>query len=282
MNIVHWQTTQLQPPTAKKVLVISKNDEGMERTGTHCFRMAMETVGGQVIHGAHHDLVSFYWVLVWTVLRHTAHNFSVAQAQDVFPFGIDSLSLNVGMKLLWVDRRVDRFEIPGNEPLTKLLRDMSLPVYKSVGIKLMKGAPMAYDDALQLFDQALASQGWPEMDFVPCTWREESQASSSPWIIDHSLALERKPSAAEKPGSGAGPRSDAEKMPPPTETPTSYKANLYSKGQRSATVAVSAAPSGPKPGSSSSSRKRKAEEPAEAVASGSGRNQSSKRSKGGK
>ncbi len=242
--------------------------------------MSTEMPRWRVVHGVHHDLVSLYWVLVWIVLRHTAHNFSVAQAQEVFPFGIGRHSLGVGMKFIWADWLVDEFEIPGNEPLTKLLRDMALPVLKSVGNKIVKSVPMTYDDALQLFDQALASQGWPEMDFVPCTWLDESQASS-PWIIDESFPLERKPSTAEKPGSGA-PRCNAEKMPPPTTISTSYEAHLRSKGRPIETVAVAAAPSsshGPTP-SSSSSRKRKAEEPAETEASGSGRSRSSKRSKG--
>ncbi|TFK88996.1 hypothetical protein K466DRAFT_661884 [Polyporus arcularius HHB13444] len=236
--------------------------------------MSTEMPSWRIVHGVHHDLVSLYWVLVWIVLRHTAHNFSVAQAQEVFPFSTDRHSLGVGMKIIWANWLVDEFEIPGNEPLTKLLRDMALPVLKSVGNKIVKGVPMTYDDVLQLFDEALDSQGWPEMDYVPCTWLDESQASS-PWIIDDSLALERKPSTAEKPGLGA-PRANAEKMPPPTEISTSYEARLPSNE----TVAASAASSGsdgPKPISSLSSRKRKAVEPAETEGSESGR---SKRSKG--
>ncbi|TFK88995.1 hypothetical protein K466DRAFT_546057 [Polyporus arcularius HHB13444] len=252
------------------VVLTFKDDERKERTGTYYF-MAVEILRSRVVHGVHHDLESLYWVLVWIVLRHTVHNLSVTQAQGVFVFGIDRQS--AGMKVEWVSSQVDEFEIPGNEPLTKLLRDMALLVIKSIGTKTSKPEPLTHDAVIQLFDEALASPGWPEIDFVPCQWLDKSHASV-PGVMHDPGAAPKAPRASKKTGDGA-PRSDAEKMPPPSEIPTSYKARLRSKGPRSATVAASAAPSGPKPSSSSSSRKRKAEEPAEPVASGSGRAASS-------
>ncbi len=267
------------------VVLIFKDDQRKERTvsfspvmrasqylpslhwqGTYYF-MAMEILDGRVVHGVHHDLESLYWVLVWIVLRHTVHNLSVAQAQGVFIFGEDTDS--VGKKFVWVNKQVDKFDIPGNQPLVKLLRAMGDLVFKNYGTKFMKPEPMTHDAVIQLFDEALASSGWPEIDFVPCQWLDKSHASV-PGVMHDPSAAPKAPRASKKTGDGA-PRSDAEKMPPPSEIPTSYKARLRSKGPRSATVADSAAPSGPKPGSSSSSRKRKAEEPAEPVASGSGR-----------
>ncbi|KAJ7211290.1 hypothetical protein GGX14DRAFT_624153 [Mycena pura] len=43
-----------------------------DMTGTFPF-MAIETIKNTVAHGPHHDLESFYWLLVWMILRHTAH-----------------------------------------------------------------------------------------------------------------------------------------------------------------------------------------------------------------
>ncbi|KAI0692480.1 hypothetical protein C8T65DRAFT_745139 [Cerioporus squamosus] len=258
------------------VVLIYKNDERKERTGTYYF-MAMEILDGPVVHGVHHDLESFYWVLVWIILRHTAHNFPVTQAQDVFVYGKDAHSL--GMKSVWVNSQVGRFDIPGNQPLVKLLRDMGDLVIKNYGSKFMKPEHMTHDAVIQLFDEALASPGWPEIDFVPCKWLDKSQASIPGVIHDPSTKPKLPPS--KKTGSGA-PRFYAEKMPPPSETPSSYKAHLRSgsKGQHSGTAATSVGPSDGRPSSSSSSRKRKAEEPADPQASGSGRSRSSKRSKG--
>ncbi|KAJ7729706.1 hypothetical protein DFH07DRAFT_756714 [Mycena maculata] len=42
-------------------------------TGTLPF-MAIEIIENTVTHGPHHDLESFYWLLIWMILRHTAHS----------------------------------------------------------------------------------------------------------------------------------------------------------------------------------------------------------------
>ncbi|TFK79020.1 hypothetical protein K466DRAFT_606466 [Polyporus arcularius HHB13444] len=256
-----------------------KLKDNEERTGTYYF-LALAILRGRVVHGVHHDLESVYWILVWVVLRHTAHNLSRASAQGVFFHESDFTS--AGLKNEWLQWVVDQLEIPGNEPLVKLVRDMAGLVVRSNGWKFFKPDPMTYDQVLQLFDEALASPGWPDNDeLLPCTWLDKSHASV-PGVMYDSAGTAPQAPIPKKTGDGA-PRFDAERMPPPSETPTSYKARLRSKGQRSGTVAASGAPSGSSgstPSSSSSSRKRKAEEPVEPEASGSGRSRSSKRLKG--
>ncbi|KAJ7134289.1 hypothetical protein C8R44DRAFT_421416 [Mycena epipterygia] len=46
-----------------------------EMTGTYPF-MAIEIMPAEntIIHGPHHDLESFFWLLVWMILRHTDHD----------------------------------------------------------------------------------------------------------------------------------------------------------------------------------------------------------------
>ncbi|KAJ7729702.1 hypothetical protein DFH07DRAFT_756601, partial [Mycena maculata] len=44
-----------------------------DMTGTLPF-MAIEIIRNTVSHGPHHDLESFYWLLIWMILRHTAHS----------------------------------------------------------------------------------------------------------------------------------------------------------------------------------------------------------------
>ncbi|KAI0692471.1 hypothetical protein C8T65DRAFT_522545, partial [Cerioporus squamosus] len=143
------------------VAVTYKNDERRERKGTYYF-MALEILRRPVVHGVHHDLESFYWILVWVVLRHTVHNLPEAKAQKVFAYGDDLTS--AGNKSEWLETIVDMIDIPDNQPLIKLLRDMAFLVIKSVGSKISKPEPMTYDDVLQLFDEALASPGWPDID----------------------------------------------------------------------------------------------------------------------
>ncbi|RPD54811.1 hypothetical protein L226DRAFT_515198 [Lentinus tigrinus ALCF2SS1-7] len=268
--------------TTGSVIITYKKDERKERTGTYYF-IAMEILdGGVVVHGVHHDLESIYWVLVWIVLRHTIHNLSVEDAQAVFVFGKDSLSWSA--KHYWLQKQVDRFDIPGNKPLVKLLRDMAMLVARNVGSKFNKPEPMTYDAVIDLFDEALASPGWPAKDFVVCKWLAKAHTTGVPGVV-HDPCSKPKPSPPSKKIGSRNPRSHAENMPPPSETPVSYTARLRSKGQRSGAAATSATPSSDRPSSSSSLKKRKAEGPlaepeASGSGSGSGRSRSSKRSKG--
>ena len=245
--------------------------------------MALEILDGLVVHGVHHDLESVYWVLVWIILRHTVHTLSMEDARAVFVFGRDSASYSA--KDYWIQKQVDRFDIPGNKPLVKLLRDMAMLVIQQVPAKLnSKSTPMTHDAVIQLFNDALDSPGWPEADMFPCKWLNQSNPSV-PGVM-HDFCAKPIPSPPSKKIASGAPRSDAERMPPPADTPASYRDRLRSRGQRSGSTAASASatPSHVQSGSSSSSRKRKAEEPvepqAQAQASGSGRSRGSKRSRG--
>ncbi|KAI0706437.1 hypothetical protein C8Q76DRAFT_771081 [Earliella scabrosa] len=155
-------------------VVIAVDDLRKERTseliglvqGTFYF-MATEILEERVVHHVRHDLESFHWVLLWAVIRHTAHSYSLKEAQGVFIFGEDQAA--AGRKRLWFERDSRRFNIPGNKPLVKLLQDFGMLAYKSLGSLLVPPQYMTYDDVLKIFNDALDSPGWPKDDIL---WEE--------------------------------------------------------------------------------------------------------------
>ncbi|KAH9896021.1 hypothetical protein C8Q73DRAFT_462505 [Cubamyces lactineus] len=142
-----------------------------ERTGTYYF-IALELMDPEIkclIHNAGHDLESFFWVLLWIVLRHTAHNHADGRnACDLtFPFGSDTLA--AGMKSSWL-RRQSPLLIANNAPLTDLLDDFKDLVDDATKQPSKKPnrpsnrVPITYDRVLALFDDALIREDWPEND----------------------------------------------------------------------------------------------------------------------
>ena len=147
--------------------------------GTFYF-MATEILEERVVHHVRHDLESFHWVLLWAVIRHTAHSYSLKEAQGVFIFGEDQAA--AGRKRLWFERDSRRFNIPGNKPLVKLLQDFGMLAYKSLGSLLVPPQYMTYDDVLKIFNDALDSPGWPEDDIVPCKWFDRRSGAAIPGV----------------------------------------------------------------------------------------------------
>ncbi|KAI0363870.1 hypothetical protein BV20DRAFT_83565 [Pilatotrama ljubarskyi] len=148
------------------------NSSHKERTGTYYF-MAFEILrgvtSGPTVHHIHHDLESFYWVLLWVVLRHTKHDHPKGQhaCTQVFKFGDDSESS--AMKRDWiVDQARAPLGIADNEPLSTLLADLSDIVGDNFPQWKREPLYLTYDRMLEKFDTALAKESWPENDFVRC------------------------------------------------------------------------------------------------------------------
>ncbi|TFK93806.1 hypothetical protein K466DRAFT_510969 [Polyporus arcularius HHB13444] len=141
-----------------------------ERTGTYYF-MGYELLRGvAVIHGVQHDLESYFWVLLWVVLRHTTINLPANTCETVFQYGDDKKARDA--KRTWVgedDEREDEVQLVviDNEPLTKLLFDFRALVRRS--IIQWRTFRLTYDNVLKLFDTALNKEGWPANDRRECT-----------------------------------------------------------------------------------------------------------------
>ncbi|KAI0648618.1 hypothetical protein C8Q79DRAFT_903294, partial [Trametes meyenii] len=140
--------------------------EFKERTGTYYF-IALELMksGLQVpVHLTRHDLESFYWVLVWIVLRHTNHDHpsGMRACDKVFPYGDDEDATI--HKEAWINRW-PAIKIHGNEPLSVLLDKFGQLVDDATkGPRHGPQIPLTYDAILQVFDEVLTRNDWPVDD----------------------------------------------------------------------------------------------------------------------
>ncbi|KAI0666595.1 hypothetical protein C8Q78DRAFT_436711 [Trametes maxima] len=140
-----------------------------ERTGTFYF-MAYEILSTpDIVHNTHHDLESFYWVLLWVVVRHTDHGDVRGQklCDRIFKYGDDEESANA--KKGWLEKAT--FNIPNNAPLTYLLTELTALVQENLPTtrRNAKQTLLTYQALLSVFDSALAMPGWPTDDWRPCT-----------------------------------------------------------------------------------------------------------------
>ncbi|PCH39280.1 hypothetical protein WOLCODRAFT_167872 [Wolfiporia cocos MD-104 SS10] len=145
-------------------------DELKERTGTMEF-MAMELIDAEpsddVFHQVYHDLESFFWLLVWVVLRHTKHDHPEGEGAFGFIFGaITPRQVKERKESLF---NKDIFAVKGNAPLSRLLlrlQSMVSEAYVWTGPEFKHvqqiPVPLTYDAILEAFDEALNMEGWPE------------------------------------------------------------------------------------------------------------------------
>ncbi|KAI0711837.1 hypothetical protein C8T65DRAFT_739487 [Cerioporus squamosus] len=152
---------------------LPSDDSRKERTGTYYY-MAIEILAWRdIIHEIHHDLESFYWVLMWVVLRHTEHCLGQEYCTTLFKFGDDKLGADA--KRSWIhpytesgQRRID-FQVENNAPLTALIEDFRVLLSRS---RFFPDAPppvpLNYDSVLAIFRKAVERTDWPEDDFVHC------------------------------------------------------------------------------------------------------------------
>ncbi|KAI0353657.1 hypothetical protein OH77DRAFT_575489 [Trametes cingulata] len=149
-----------------------EDSDHKERTGTYYFMAYEILVGaasGPTIHHIHHDLESFYWVLLWIVLRHTDHNHPRGQLACADVFGYTNDDYSSAMKRDWALKQVDRpLGVQDNAPLSQLLRDLAEMVFDNIPHSRWPTVHLTYQRILQAFDAALAKENWPKDDFVRC------------------------------------------------------------------------------------------------------------------
>ncbi|KAI0750193.1 hypothetical protein C8Q80DRAFT_676674 [Daedaleopsis nitida] len=133
------------------------DDEGKERTGTYYY-FAIELLRDpSAVHSVHHDLESFYWVLLWVILRWTAHDrgFKEDPCENIFEFGSDEKAEYAKYGWIGSTRKV---AVKGNAPLTDLL-DQFKALCKSNTSE--SGVRLTHAKVLEIFDAALAREDWP-------------------------------------------------------------------------------------------------------------------------
>ncbi|CDO78205.1 hypothetical protein BN946_scf184701.g3 [Trametes cinnabarina] len=146
-----------------------------ERTGTRNF-IALELLNPlkPILHQPYHDLESFYWVLLWVVLRHTncRHQDALLEGQPLFEilFRTNGDALARSLKVAWL-YSMDSLVVMDNIPLTTLITKLTHLIVKCRTFLWDPPAKHRYThvDVLAIFDEALAMDGWPETDWKPCT-----------------------------------------------------------------------------------------------------------------
>jgi len=141
------------------------------RTGTLPF-MAIEILEGNAVHEARHDLESFFWLLVWVVLRHTIHDHPKGQRGATAFFQPPSESQCPTQKRGWL-AGWEPINVKDNEPLSYLLKELKVLCYRNCRMRGLPIIPLTYEAVLAKFDEALGLKGWPDDDAaIPEGWRE--------------------------------------------------------------------------------------------------------------
>ncbi|KAH9930097.1 uncharacterized protein B0H18DRAFT_1147619 [Fomitopsis serialis] len=133
-----------------------------ERTGTLYF-MAIEILLTFVAHDVNHDLESFFWLLLWAVLRYTRHTHHSSCQLFLSVFDAQDATSSAAKKSLFLNRPMF-WEIRDNKPLTTLIRKFKTLCHRAQPGDSLDIIPLTYESVLALFDEALADPSWPEND----------------------------------------------------------------------------------------------------------------------
>ncbi|KAH9831774.1 uncharacterized protein C8Q71DRAFT_841066, partial [Rhodofomes roseus] len=133
-----------------------------ERTGTVHF-MAVDVVTGGITQDVRHDLESFYWLLVWMLLRYAEHEHrnGIQACQKLF--GGSSDDTCGGQKMWWLVQR-NVLTIKNNAPLNHLLERFRLLCRSNISNLTLSENPMSHDEVLRIFHEAIDMEGWPNDD----------------------------------------------------------------------------------------------------------------------
>ncbi len=151
--------------------------------GTHYF-IAVQILSnaGTVNHRYYHDIESYYWVLLWILLRHTEHNLGQGQCEKIFK--LDEGTISADTKWSWLStppyRAAATLIFKDNKPLTDLMLAFKALVKQQIEL-IGKGAEpvLTHDAVLEMFEHALDQEGWPTEDYVACYLLDAVQGSAS-------------------------------------------------------------------------------------------------------
>ncbi|KAH9922496.1 uncharacterized protein B0H18DRAFT_1105601 [Fomitopsis serialis] len=161
-----------QPPSGSKkdehgqAATADPNLDHKQRTGTLHF-MAVEVLdpGFNVTHEARHDLESFFWLLVWIILRHTAYDKPNSDQAWHALFDGTTIDSCQSLKMKWLIGPPYPIEIEDNPMLAWLLERFRKLCQKNFNSPDLAKQCMTHKDVLDLFNLALQDRdAWPEND----------------------------------------------------------------------------------------------------------------------
>ncbi|PCH37097.1 hypothetical protein WOLCODRAFT_167302 [Wolfiporia cocos MD-104 SS10] len=173
-----------------ELLISSDLDaELKERTSTRKF-IAVEQLynksGTPITHEVRHDLESFYWVLIWIILRHTHHNDPEGTRACDALFGAASGKDAKVRKMYFVNDPEFDLQVLDNAPLSYIIDRFTDLVQNSLPIRKRRNrsSPLTHAAILSMFDAALKMPGWPKGDAaIPFVSPSAHRVDPSQFII---------------------------------------------------------------------------------------------------
>ena len=125
--------------------------------------MAIEILSTYVAHDVRHDLESFFWLLLWIVLRYTKTTCWPPYEEYISVFGGQTEKQSaIGKVAFLVDTM--EWEVVDNKPLTMLVRRFKDLCKSATPYAMPAQVPLTYESVVALFDEALARPDWPQND----------------------------------------------------------------------------------------------------------------------
>jgi hypothetical protein len=163
-------------------------------------------------HSCHHDLESFYYLLVWLLLRHADHNRGADACSRLFDGEVREV---LDQKSGWLSYTImalpgiakgPRLFIRNNPPLTALVDALNTIFYTQ---NTDQNTPATHESLLAAFDMAIGSAGWPENDAAKSNFQiGGGNGSTSYWRerVKAAVVVPRAEQEAHGPGfAGASP-----------------------------------------------------------------------------
>ncbi|KAJ7072011.1 hypothetical protein C8F01DRAFT_1102168, partial [Mycena amicta] len=160
-------------------------------------------------HQAHHDIESFYWLLIWVLLRHAKHSLPDGPLACATFFDKERDSDAIAQKVNWLARTSMASIFPDNPTLSTLIDELRQVIYQGQkSLRLTTSVvPLTHERMISHFAAALAQDDWPRTDgaipFDPPSL-EAGAAAMHYRPLPISLPTHNQTRAAGDPASGAG------------------------------------------------------------------------------
>lgn len=184
--------------------------------------MAIEILRSHVAHDVRHDLESFFWLLLWVVLRYTRTTHSRVHDLYLNLFGAQTDDGSALSKEGFLFRKLD-WEVKDNMPLTTLLSKFKALVNRQNAD--CDQVPLTYERVLDLFDEALVSPGWPSKDDHALPFKMPTTATLSTNLQENSCV-------GGGSRGGSGKRREAPEEVDPLTLPPHKRAHVYRRPAR--------------------------------------------------
>ena len=179
--------------------------------------MAIEILTTYVAHDVRHDLESFFWLLLWVVIRYTKTTCWRHYEEYLSTFGGLTEKESAKDKFCFLTQRID-WQVVSNAPLTDLVVEFKLLCSWALPDEDRKASPvpLTYESVMALFDKALARDDWPQNDHA------------LPFKMSSKTAPSTTQAGSQAAGSrGGGKRREAPDEPDPLSLPAHKRMHIY-------------------------------------------------------